>query len=219
LDTTDPTRQIDKWNQRYGLKDAAWSLEPNHFLVQELSGLAPGKALDLGAGEGRHAIWLAQNNWQVTAIDFAAKGIDRGKIMAARQHVQVEWVCADLSSFPLPTANFDLVIMLYLHIPGTERKAILGKAVNSLLPGGHFIYIGHDPRNIDEGQGGPQSPEVLCSAEELVADLDGFHVLVAQTRQRMVDHEKGHGESTRGFALDTVVHAVKPAIRHVPDGN
>jgi SAM-dependent methyltransferase len=210
LTTTNSARQTDKWNQRYALKEMAWSLTPNQFLVEELAALAPGEALDLGAGEGRHAIWLAQNKWRVTAVDFAVQGINRGKKLATHHHVEVEWICADLSSYPLGTAEYDLVIMIYLHIPGTERKVILGKAVDSLRPGGHFIYIGHDPRNIDEGQGGPQNPAVLCNAQELVQNLTGFRILTAQTRQRSVDQETGHGGSTQGFALDTIVHAIKP---------
>ncbi len=210
MDTTDSARQIAKWNTRYGLKDPVWSIEPNRLLVEELEGLEAGRALDLGAGEGRHAVWLTQQNWQVTAIDFAAQGIARGKVLAAERQVQVEWICADLMSYPLASSSYDLVIMLYLHIPATERKVIVRRAVSSLKPGGHFVYIGHDPRNILEGQGGPQNPEVLCSATELAADLAGFQILSSGVRKRPIAQEQGHGEMAPGFALDTLVHGIKP---------
>jgi 2-polyprenyl-3-methyl-5-hydroxy-6-metoxy-1,4-benzoquinol methylase len=94
--TYTPSMDSEKWNRRYLEKDLLWSAEPNRFLVDEVANLPPGRALDLGAGEGRNAIWLAERGWRVTAVEFADAAVERGRCIAAERGVEVEWVCSDL---------------------------------------------------------------------------------------------------------------------------
>src|SRR5262249_49632970 len=63
-----------QWDELYASAELVWTAEPNRFVAEELAGLAAGRALDLGTGEGRNAIWLAERGWQVTAVDFSAAG-------------------------------------------------------------------------------------------------------------------------------------------------
>src|ERR1022692_4898294 len=72
----------EEWDKRYAGQELVWTAEPNRFVVAELKDLAPGRALDLGAGEGRNAVWLASAGWQVTAVDFSAVGLDKGRRLA-----------------------------------------------------------------------------------------------------------------------------------------
>ena len=93
------------WDTRYRASDLVWGGEPNRF-VAEFTGTPPGRALDLGAGEGRNAIWLAGLGWQVTAVDFFAVAMDRARRLAERQGVTVDWVVADLRDYqPAPGAS------------------------------------------------------------------------------------------------------------------
>ena len=78
------------WDERYAAAELIWTAEPNRFVVAELTGLPPGRALDLGAGEGRNAIWLAEQGWDVTAVDFSAVGLDKGRAVAARRGVRIQ---------------------------------------------------------------------------------------------------------------------------------
>src|SRR3954463_1695499 len=90
------------WDQRYA-EQRQWSAEPNALVAELLAGLPPGDAVDLAAGEGRHALWLAGRGWRVTAVDFSAVGLDRGRAQAdAEQASSVTWVTADVLSWTAP---------------------------------------------------------------------------------------------------------------------
>src|SRR5262249_56447890 len=104
------------------------------FVVSELAGLRPGRALDLATGEGRNAVWLAEQGWQVTAVDYSAVGLAKGGQLAEARGVSVDWVAADLLEYqPTPKA-FDLVLVVYLHLPPAERATVLHPATPAAAP-------------------------------------------------------------------------------------
>ena len=82
------------WDERYADSELVWSVEPNQFVAAECADLPPGRALDLAAGEGRNAIWLARRGWDVTAVDFSQAGLDKGRRLAGE--LAIEWVCGDV---------------------------------------------------------------------------------------------------------------------------
>jgi SAM-dependent methyltransferase len=90
------------WDTRYGASDVVWGGEPNRFVAEEFTGIPPGRVLDLGAGEGRNAIWLAGMGWQVTAVDFSAVAVDRARRLAEQRGATVDWVLADLRAYQPP---------------------------------------------------------------------------------------------------------------------
>src|SRR5215213_3420754 len=101
-----------EWDARYGERDGAmWSGRPNGRLVAEVADLTPGRALDVGCGEGADAIWLAQHGWTVTAIDISDVAIGRAREAAEPAGAGVEWVCGDALRQPFPARSFDLVSM------------------------------------------------------------------------------------------------------------
>lgn len=195
------------WNKRYAEQERVWSLAPNGWLAQEARDLPPGRALDLGTGEGRNAIWLAERGFAVTAVDFAEVGLAKAAHLAAERGVSVDWVAADVTTYT-PSGWFDLVLIAYLHLPPDERRAVLARARQAVAPGGTFIYIGHDVSNIEHGQGGPQNPQVLCTPADIVAALPGFRIIKAEVARRPVAADPGHGGAQTGVALDTLVRAV-----------
>ncbi len=150
------------WNQRYETTDLVWTAEPNRFLVAEVEGLAPGTALDLGAGEGRNAVWLAQQGWQVTAVDFSDVGLAEAEQLAAAAGVEMSTTCADLIGDRPPPRAFDLVAVLYVHLPASVRPAVNRCAADAVAPGGTLLVVGHDTTNPTDGYGGPQDPDVLA---------------------------------------------------------
>jgi SAM-dependent methyltransferase len=180
----------------------AWTAAPNRFLVAETEHLAPGKALDLGCGEGRNAVWLAEKGWDVTAVDFSDVGIAKGREMAARRDVEVTWVIKDLNDY-LPTPqSYDLVIDFYIHLPPDERRALLAKAAAAVAPGGTLLVVGHDLTNLEFGHGGPQDPTLLHSPETIASGLDSLKVVKAERVRRAVETEEGTFE-----AIDSLVRA------------
>jgi SAM-dependent methyltransferase len=193
------------WNRRYATSELVWTAEPNRFLVEEVAGLAPGRALDLGAGEGRNAVWLARQGGQVTAVDFSEVGLDKARQLAETAGVTVELVCADATQ-PVVGA-FDLVVVLYLHLPADDRRRAYRNAAAAVAPGGTLLIVGHDSTTLVDGVGGPQDPAVLFTAADVVADLDGSGLVVrrADAVRRAVTTDDG--ERT---AIDALVRAERP---------
>ena len=95
-----PGSDVAHWDQRYADRERLWSAEPNVTVAEIVGPMTPGRALDLGAGEGRHATWLAQHGWQVTAVDFSAVGIGRARTLAGA--VAVEWIVDDVRTWEPP---------------------------------------------------------------------------------------------------------------------
>ena len=160
------------WDERYAGSELVWSAEPNLFVAREVADLPPGRALDLAAGEGRNAIWLAQQGWSVTAADFSQVALDKGQRLAERLGGAdaVRWVRADATRWDEPAA-YDLVVMAYLQLPGEQRRAAVRAAYASLTVGGTLLLVAHDATNLAEGTGGPQDPAVLMRADDGLADL------------------------------------------------
>ena len=196
--------EAEDWNRRYEGPDLVWTARPNRLLVAEVGELSPGRALDLGCGEGRNAVWLATRGWSVTAVDFAGVGVDKGRRLAEAEAVSVEWVVADLRAYEPAADAYDLVIALYLHVPAPDRRTIHAAAVRSLRPGGTFLVVGHDLTNLADGHGGPQDPTILLTPDEVAEDLAGLAVVKAERALRQVSTEEG--ERT---ARDTVVRALR----------
>lgn len=198
-----------KWNERYATRELVWSRGPNARFASEVVDLTPGMALDVACGEGRNGIWLAEQGWRVTAIDFSDVAIRKASQIARRRGVNVQWIIGDVASYPLSARAFDLVAVLYLHTGAAERAQWLRNVIGAVKPSGTFVYIGHDPSNIEQGVGGPQDPDLLPDIEEMRAALVGFRLQVARVVERPVDGEPGHGQQLTGVARDTVIRAVR----------
>jgi 2-polyprenyl-3-methyl-5-hydroxy-6-metoxy-1,4-benzoquinol methylase len=185
-----------QWNERYASKPILWEVDPSPFLSGELGDRPPGRALDLGAGEGRTAVWLAERGWDVTAVDFSDVALERGRqrVEALAPAGSVEWICADLVDFDPSGGAYDLVLFLFIHLPPEERRRLLRLATATLNPGGMLLVVGYDTTHVPTAQQGG-GPKNRFSPEEIVADLDGLHIERAERLQV-------------GDAVDTIVRAV-----------
>ena len=192
----------EDWNRRHGESGQLFGVDPNRFLVAEVDGLAPGRALDLACGAGRNAVWLAEQGWQVTGVDFSDVAIDNARRLAGDRGVAVEWPVADVGEWEPQADAFDLVVVLYLHLPAEERRPIMRRAAAALAGGGTILVVGHHSANIAEGTGGPQDPRVLFTAEDLAADLEGLDVEKAERVLRPVEGERD--------GVDALVRARRP---------
>jgi SAM-dependent methyltransferase len=194
----------EAWDERYAASDLVWSVGPNQFVEDECGELPPGRALDLAAGEGRNAIWLARRGWEVTAVDFSRVALEKGRKLA--REVAVEWVCADATTWSR-TDGYDLVVIAYLQLPAAERREAVRRGFAAVRPGGTFLLVGHDTTNLTEGTGGPQDASVLLTAEDVLDDLAGeeLEVVRAGRVERFVTVEDGHGGVAERTAYDALV--------------
>lgn len=201
----------EDWNRRYSEKDFVWTVDPNRFLTAEVQSLSPGRALDLAAGEGRNAVWLAEQGWTVRAIDFSDVGIEKGRRLAAARNVadKIDFVVADLCDYQFEIDRFDLVVLFYLQLPQHELAPIIERAARAVAPGGTFLLVAHDSANLTHGYGGPQDPHVLCTAEQVVAALRGeLEIEKATPVDRPVQTDDGVK-----VAIDCLVRARRQSSR------
>jgi SAM-dependent methyltransferase len=195
----------EDWNTRYAGSELIWTDEPNRFLVEATTSLEPGLALDLAAGEGRNAVWLAERGWRVDAVDFAVVGLDKGRKLAAGRGVSVNWIEADLLAYAPPAARYALVILFYLQLPWNSMRGVLRRAAQALSPGGSLLLVGHDLTNLERGHGGPKSSEVLYTPDQVAAELPELTITEATRRLRPVETEAGSVN-----AIDCLVLAIAP---------
>jgi SAM-dependent methyltransferase len=197
----------EDWNRRHEERGLHFAAEPSRFLIAEAAALEPGRALDLGCGSGRNAVWLAERGWAVTAVDFSDTALGQAHALAGARGVEVTWVEADLRDFVPEPGAFDLALVLYVHLPADERREVFARARSALAPQGTLLVVLHDLANRGRGAGGPSDPGVLCTADDVVRELPGLRVERAGTVLRPYVREDG----VEVEAIDTLVRASAPA--------
>ncbi|HST25899.1 MAG TPA: class I SAM-dependent methyltransferase [Gaiellaceae bacterium] len=186
----------DDWNHRWRERGFHCHDDPNDLLEAEVAPLPPGRALDLGCGSGRSTIWLVERGWHVTGVDFSDVALEA----ARKARPDVDWVLADVREYEPETGAFDLVLVLYIHLPHAERRSLLARAAGALAPGGTLLVAGHDLTNIGTGAPGPTNPDVLYTPEQIVLELPGLEAARAESVSRPVED---------ATAVDTIVVARK----------
>lgn len=193
------------WEQYYGKSQSVWGWAPNRFVAEVLGPLPAGRALDLAAGEGRNALWLAGLGWQSTAVDFAENALERGRAQAVEHGLKVEWVLADVLEYRPEPGAYDAVVIAYLHLETDPLTAVLHNAAKALAPGGTLVVVGHDVTNIADGVGGPQNPAILYTPERVTEALERL----TDADMKIVRAERVHRQTDRAPqpAIDTLVVA------------
>jgi len=206
----DADNAVDMWDGMYRERAKIWSGNPNPQLVAEVTGLQPGKALDLGSGEGGDAIWLAAQGWTVTALDVSAVALERAAAHAAETEYAdlITWQQQDLTEWA-PQPEFDLVSAHFLHSPLLPWQDSAVKAAAAVAPGGTLLIVGHHPQGLPEWSHHHDSG-MFFTPEQLAAELgvgssDSWQVEVLDERKRAVSGP--HGEA--GTTLDAVLKATK----------
>ncbi|PKV83384.1 class I SAM-dependent methyltransferase [Streptomyces sp. TLI_146] len=206
------TDSAEFWDRRYTHGDLGWTLVPHPLAVAELALVppdtsagpnAPGcQALDLGAGAGRHSLWLARRGWRVTAVDFSATALERTRRQATAEDLEVTTVLADLASYEPRQNAFGLVLVTYVHPEPPQRAALLARAAKALAPGGRLVVVGHHLDNLGRGLEGPSDPERMFTPERLCAELPDLRVERAERVIHTVTTASGERE-----AYATVIRA------------
>ena len=174
-----------EWDERYAGAEQVWSGRPNGALVAEVAGLRPGRALDVGCGEGADVVWLAQQGWDVTGLDVSRVALDRAALHARQAGASVRWVLADLVQAQLPAGAFDLVSAQYpalLRTPGDDAERAL---LDAVAPGGTLLVVHHADIDPEEAKARGFDPADYVSPADVAALLDdGWRVEVDEKRSR-----------------------------------
>ena len=197
----------DHWDARYRDRPSLWSGNPNGGLVAEVTGMIPGRVLDVGCGEGADAIWLAEHGWQVTGLDVSAVAIERAQAAAAARGVEVRWIVGDLATADIPASSYDLVSLQYAPLLRGDDHAVARTLLDAVAPGGTFLAVGHDMKGDDHGHRSEFDPADYYQVADLAALLDDtWRVESHETRAR--DHASATADQ---HIRDVVLRAVRIA--------
>lgn len=186
------------WNERYVGHDLVYGDQPNAFLAQ-MAGRFPsrGQALDIGAGEGRNALFLASVGLDVLAVDQSSVGMQKAQRLAGERGLTLRTQAVDLRDFDAGPNSFDVVSSVFVHLPAELRAAVHQRVRSWLKPGGRFVLEAYAPDQIQRDTGGPKDPLLLAPLDVIVAELDGLEIEHQAALVREVSEGKFHtGEAS-----------------------
>lgn len=186
------------WDQRYDTDDYRFGTQPNRFLVDCAAGLEPGRALSLGEGEGRNAVYLAQLGFTVTAVDSSSVGLSKAQRLARERGVAITTLTADLNDFVIQPAAWDVILNFFCHLPQPERIPLHRRVVDGLKPGGVYILEIFAPGQLELLTGGPSTRDLLVSREDARRELSGLDLRIARELTR---HEEDDDPATKPLAV------------------
>jgi thioredoxin reductase len=210
-----PTPNQDDWDHRYG-GDQVWSGNPNGTLVNEITGLDPGRALDVGAGEGADAFWLAGQGWQATASDISLRALDRVAMEANRRDVSVECLHADANDLePFAVGAFDLVTAHYASIPRTPDGRAIENLLGAVAPGGTLLVVGHDLEPMrtpidTHRHSRPFDPDAYVRVDDVAEAIAGSTEWLIDVHEK---RERPGGHVAASHHVDDIVLRVRRAPR------
>lgn len=179
------------WEDRYAESELAWSGKPNSVLVTEARKLSPGRAIDIGSGEGADALWLAMQGWQVTGIDFASSGLAKARARAEATDrdaaARIDWQRRDVTEWAPAPRSFDLVSAQFMHMPEPTRSALFRSLAAAVAPGGALLIVGHDADDFAENSDHrAHLVEKMFTVDNALAAIndEGLSVKIAESRRR-----------------------------------
>ena len=188
------------WDKRYSEEQFAYGNRPNEFFKEQIEKIKPGTALFLGEGEGRNSVYAATLGWQVDAVDFSTSAKEKALRLAEENKVKINYTVADLESYQFLKSKYDVVVMIFLHLPKELNIKIFSNAISALKSGGKLIIETFSKNQINNSSGGPKDPELLFSEEELSKLTQGLNRILFESKTIILDeglYHKGKADVIR----------------------
>lgn len=180
------------WDQRYNSKDYAYGTEPNDFLVSMLERLPVGRVLCLAEGEGRNAVWLARQGFEVTAVDGSSVGLQKAQRLAEACGVAIDTVHSDLADYEIVPEHWDVIVSIFCHLQPELRRTVHKSCVSGLRSGGIMLLEAYTPDQLAFNTGGPPNAELMMDKETLTAEFNGLEFLHLQECTREIHEGQLH---------------------------
>lgn len=193
-----------EWDRRYADSDRPLRSEPVPVVVELVAPLEPGRALDLAAGAGRNAVWLARRGWRVTAVDFSRVGLAKARERADAAGVQMDCVVADVHDYDPAPGAFDLVLIAYLHPAPGRREQLFADAARAVAPAGHLLVVGLDATD-PKAATGTMDPERRFTPDRLEGAFPGIELSRCERVTRTRETPEGSEQ-----AIDTLAWGERP---------
>jgi len=190
----------DFWNNRYSEKEFAYGTDPNEFFKEQIDKIIPGRAIFLGEGEGRNAVYAAKLGWQVDAVDFSSSAKDKALKLAKENNVKINYAVSDLNDYDFKENDYDLVVMIFLHLPLELRTSIFSKSLLSLKQNGRLLIEAFSKEQINNISGGPRSIDLLYSENDILSLTNDLRIETMESKSIQLDegeHHKGKADVIR----------------------
>ncbi len=155
------------WNNRYAENEYAYGVEPNQFLKENLHLLTKGKILFVAEGEGRNAVFAAQNGYDVYAFDYSESAKDKALRLAKEKKVTINYNVFDVLQCSYPNDFFDAVVFIFAHFPSEIRKKAHQRIQSFLKPNGKILFEAFTKEQLNYESGGPKEITMLFSEKEI----------------------------------------------------
>lgn len=180
------------WNERFAAEGYAYGEDPNEFLADSMHLIPPGRVLCLAEGQGRNAVYLARQGFEVTAVDWSESGLAKARMLADKHGVVVHTVLSDLNAYRIEENKWRGIVSIFAHLEPGLRRRIHQSCVRGLEPGGVMILEAYSPAQLAYGTGGPKDTELLMTRAGLVEEFTGLNVLHAAELVRHVSEGRHH---------------------------
>lgn len=194
------------WDERYSSEEYVYGTEPNDFLAAHFTKIPHGEILCLAEGEGRNAVFLARQGYNVTAVDSSAVGLEKARRLAEKFNVSIRTAVTDLADFKVKPESYNGVVSIFCHIPKATRQELHKDIVSGLKPGGVLILEAYTPAQLQFGTGGPPTDALTMELNDLQKELAGLEILLA--REIVRDVVEGIYHTGRGAVVQVI--AKKP---------
>ena len=184
---------MNPWDVRYGAPGYHYGTEPNDFLREQV-GCFPRSSdlLCLAEGEGRNAVFLAEQGFTVVAVDQSAVGLQKAERLAASKGVRISTIQADLADYRIEPDHWDGIVSIWCHLPAPLRAQVHHQVVAGLKPGGVYVLEAYTPDQLRHGAGGPPTPDLLVKLSDLRGELQGLVLTHAVESERIVNEGHTH---------------------------
>ena len=184
------------WDERYSGIEFAFGTEPNDFLRETFEQIpVGGHVLCLAEGEGRNAVFLAEQGFEVTAMDMSEVGLNKANKLAKDRGVAITTQVADLADYNFGQDKWDAIVSIWAHVPKTVRQYVHAQVGTALKPDGVFIVEAYTERQLEtEAVGGPPASqrERFGALENFQNELVGLNEVIGVEKLRMVSEGKRH---------------------------
>jgi SAM-dependent methyltransferase len=186
------------WDDRYAAEGLVYGDAPNDFLAQMAARFpTSGTALDIGAGEGRNALFLASRGLDTLAVDQSSVGMHKAERRAHERGLKLRTQAADLADFDAPPNSFDVISSIFVHLPAALRATVHRRLNSWLKPGGLFILEAYAPDQLARNTGGPKDPALLAPLDTILTELQGLKIEHSAALVRTVSEGQFHtGEAS-----------------------
>jgi len=192
------------WDERFAAEDYIFGREPNLFLVSQRERFPAGaRVLDVATGEGRNAVWLAQQGCRVTGIDVSPRGLSKARRLAAEHGVEVEFEQADARTWTWPSNGFDAIVTIFIQFAApAERQRVFEGMKGALRPGGVIVLQGYTPKQLEYKTGGPPQADHMYTEQLLRSAFSDMEIV------HLNEHEDVLAEGTKHVGRSAVIDLV-----------